>query len=643
MKNKIIIAFVIAGFVVAFTITSYQFGYFERAENLVYDVKAKFYRSQKVPPKNIKIVLIDDASIAALENVAGRWPWPRAIYSDLLDFLTTYGGAKAVLFDILFTERYDEVNDQALVDATQSSQNVVHSMVIKHEQPDKEKKYNIQLSRPMPEDFQRKYALRNVLGSMTLPPSEQNNDYSLPIAGLRTASRGVAVVEFPPDLDGVLRRTRPLREYQNAYYPVLGLTPFIDDTTKIIIGENAIQINDRILPIDASGNYLINMYDIERAEPISAGGIFASLQKIRQGDVEDLIVNPEEFKDSIVFVGVSAIGGADLKATPLSTRTPGVIMHVSLASNYLLNDFLMPPDRRLTILSVLAGVFLTTGFVFFSKRFLMRASFPLAILAAYGAYSLVAFQSNMIVEAVPFVFATVTSGFLSFGYLTFTEAVEKRRVSQLFTQYVSKDVLHEVLHNYKEYQKAASGTKVELTVLFSDIRGFTTISETTPPEKIVEMLNIHFTIMADIILRHNGTIDKYIGDAIMAFWGAPVRMADHAEQAVLAGKEMIEALEQVNAALRERGLDMEVKIGVGINTGVATIGEIGSEKKKNYTIVGDTVNLASRLESITKEYKSPLIYSEYTHEQIKDKIAGRLLGNVKVKGREKPVDIYTMN
>lgn len=641
MKNKIIIALVIVFLVAAFTITSYQIGYFERAENLVYDVKAKFYRSKKVPPKNIKVVLIDEASISVMEKIAGRWPWPREIYSEMLEFLTTYGGAKAVLFDILFTERYDETNDRALVNATQAAGNVIHSMVIKREEPDKEKKYNLQLNRPIPEEFQKKFAVRNAQGYLQVPLSEQNNDFLLPIEDLRSVSFGVAVVEFPPDLDNVLRRTRPLRDYQNAYYPVLGLAPFIDASSKIIIGENAIQINDRILPIDGNGNYLINMYDIDRVEPISAGGIFVSLEKIRSGDVEDLIVNPDEFKDSIVFIGVSAIGGADLKATPLSTRTPGVIMHVSLASNYLLNDFLMPPDRRLTILSVLVGVFLTAGVVFYSKRLLIRASFPMAVLAAYGGYSFIAFNSNMIVETVPFVFAAVTSGFLSFGYLTFTEAVEKRRVSQLFTQYVSKDVLHEVLHNYKEYQKAASGTKVELTVLFSDIRGFTTISETTPPEKIVEMLNIHFTIMADIILKHNGTIDKYIGDAIMAFWGAPVKMADHAEQAVLAGKEMIEALEQVNATLREKGLDMDVKIGVGINTGVATIGEIGSEKKKNYTIVGDTVNLASRLESITKEYKSPLIYSEYTHEQVKDKIEGRLLGNVKVKGRERPVDIYT--
>jgi len=641
MKNKIVIALVIAVFVAAFTITSYQFGYFERAENLIYDVKAKFYRSRKVPPKNIKIVLIDDASIAALENMAGRWPWPRAIYSDLLEFLATYGGAKAVLFDILFTERYDETNDRALVDATRQAGNVIHSMVIKREEPENDNKYNIQLNRPVPEDFRAKYAVRNVEGYLQVPVHELNNDFMLPIEGLRTASLGVAVVEFPPDLDGVLRRTRPLREHQNAYYPVLGLAPFIDASSKVIIGKKAIQINDRILPIDANGNFLINMYGIDTMEPISIGGIFASLQKIHQGDVEDLIVNPEEFKDCIVFVAVSAIGGADLKATPLATRTPGVIMHASLAGNYLMNDFLMPPDRRLTILSVLMGVFLTAGFVLFSKRLFIRASFPTAILAVYGWYSFFAFQSNMIVETVPFVFATVTSGFLSFGYLTFTEAVEKRRVSQLFTQYVSKDVLHEVLHNYKEYQKASTGTKVELTVLFSDIRGFTAMSENAPPEKIVEMLNIHFTIMADIILKHNGTIDKYIGDAIMAFWGAPLKMDDHAEQAVLAGKEMIEALDQVNATLSERGLDMEVKIGIGINTGVATIGEIGSEKKKNYTIVGDTVNLASRLESITKEYKSPLIISEYTYEKIKDKIVCAQLGNVKVKGREQPLNIYT--
>jgi adenylate cyclase len=318
-----------------------------------------------------------------------------------------------------------------------------------------------------------------------------------------------------------------------------------------------------------------------------------------------------------------------------------VILHVSLASNYIQNDFLTPPDRRLTVVMVLLGVFLTAGIVFFSKQFVAKASFPIGFLLFYGWYSFYAFKGNTLVETVPFVFATLMTSFLSFGYLTFTESLEKRRVSQLFTQYVNKDVLNEVLHNYKDYLKSSQGQKVEISILFSDIRGFTTISETTPPEKIVQMLNIHFSHMAAIILRNNGTIDKYIGDAIMAFWGAPLKNEKHAEDAVQAGIEMIQELEAVNRELRANGLEMEIKIGIGINTGEATIGEIGSEQKKNYTIVGDAVNLASRLESITKEYKTPLIYSEYTHNKIKDNIPGRVLGNVKVKGREQPVDIYT--
>jgi len=646
MKKKFTISLLIAFAVFSITVAFYFRGYFEKPEFFVYDTKAKLFRSDKVPPKNIKVILVDDASLKALEGVAGRWPWPRAIWADLLDFLSR-GGAKVVLFDILFTEqtgRNEEANDLALADATRDYGNVYHSMVTNRETPDDDRKFHDQLGLPLPAEFVQRFALSAVSGSLTVKPGSENNDYALPIEPLRKASRGVAVVEFAKDRDGVLRRTKPLREYQGKYFPVLGLAPFIDENTKISIRDDAIVINDRTLPLDRDGNCLINMFDIDRVVPYpySIGGILQSYQKMQSGDVENLAVSPDEFKDSVVFVAASAVGAQDLKATPLASSTPGVILHVSLASNYLQNDFLAPPDRRMTLLSIFIGACLTPWAVFYSKRFLVRLIFPLALLASYIGYSFIAFQSNLIIDTVPFIFATVTSSFLSFGYLTFTEAAEKRRVSHLFTQYVSKDVLHEVLHNYKEYQKASAGSKVELTVLFSDIRGFTTMSETTPPEKIVEMLNIHFSVMADIILKHNGTIDKYIGDAIMAFWGAPVKTADHPEQAVVAGQEMIEALQEVNATLRERGFEHEIKIGVGINTGVATIGEIGSEKKKNYTIVGDTVNLASRLESITKEYKTPLIFSEYTYEKIKEKINCTMLGNVRVKGREQPVNIYTL-
>jgi adenylate cyclase len=640
MNKKTVISILIPALAFAVTLSCYSLGVFEKPEFLLYDAKAKLFRSDKMPPITIKTILVDEASLKALEDVAGRWPWPRAIWADLLEFLSL-GGAKAVLFDVLFTERYDEKNDRALAAATRTSRNVYHSMMITRAEPDPGKKGAVGFGKPLPPDFASRFAVKKLTGGAAVKPGRENNEYALPIGPLHTVSKGVAVVEFPPDSDGVLRRTKPLREYQGKYFPVLGLAPFIGDTSAVVLREGSLSINDRTIPLDRDGNYFINMYDVKNVAPFSMSGIFASLQKIKQGEVEDLVVNPGEFKDAIVFVGSSAAATHDVKTTPLGQNVPGVIFHVALASNYLLNDFLTPPDRRLTLFSALLGAFLSSLVIFFSKRFFIRAAFPVLLLSVYAGLVLYAFTSNVLVEAVPFVFSTVSSSFLSFGYLTFTEGAEKRRVSHLFTQYVSKDVLNEVLHNYKEYVKSSAGQKVELTVLFSDIRSFTTMSETTPPEKIVEMLNVHFTAMADIILKHNGTIDKYIGDAIMAFWGAPVRTNNHAEQAVLAGIEMLEALKEVNKTLSERGFLHEVKIGVGINTGVATIGNIGSELKKNYTVVGDTVNLASRLESITKEHKTPLIFSEYTYEKIKDKIDCTLIGNVKVKGREQAVSIYT--
>ncbi len=643
MMKKIIIALLIALSVCILTLSLYLLGYLEKPESILYDIQAKLFRSDIATDSRIKVILVDDASLTSMANIAGTWPWPRAIWADLLDFLSI-GGARAVFFDLIFFEkdRYSEENDQALIDATAGFQNAYHSIFIKYEKPDVDEKNNSDLNRPMPPEFVNRFALKQVTGSLDLKKGSKNNDYTLPIAGLAEASKGMAVVEFTSDNDGIYRRTQPLREYQKSYFPVLGVVPFLDNTSTIAISEGSIAINDRKIPIDDKGNCIINMYDKDKVDTYSMSGVFASLQKIRQGEVEDLLVNPEIFKDSIVFIGASAVGLADLKPIPIARSAPGVMLHVFLANNYLKDDFMRPPNRRLTIASILISAFLTAWLVLFSKRFIMRTVFPTSLMVLFAGFAVLSFKANMQVEIVPFILSTVSTGFLSFGYLTLTEAVEKRRVSQLFTQYVSQDVLHEVLHNYKEYLKTSAGQKVELTVLFSDIRGFTTMSETTPPEKIVEMLNVHFSAMADIILKRKGTIDKYIGDAIMAFWGAPVRTNDHPEQAVLAAQEMLEALKGVNAALKERGFETEIKIGIGINTGVATIGEIGSEKKKNYTIVGDTVNLASRLESITKEYKSPLIFSEYTYEKIKNTVDCKLLGNVKVKGREQPVTIYTV-
>lgn len=637
-NSKIAITIAIFLFVFVATISGYVGGYFARTELLAYDFQVKQLRADRPTSPQVKVVLIDEASLKSMSQIAGRWPWPRAIWSDLLQFMQM-GGARAVLFDVLFLERQDKKNDGALIDATRDFGSAYHSLMILKE--DEDFNHAATLGRPLPAPLIEQFALRDISGALPQKQGEANNDYALPIDGLAAASKGIAVVEFAPDLDSSYRRTKPLREYQGHYFPVLGLAPFISLDTQVKISSESVQINDRSIPIDAAGYGLINMYDLKRIETYSMSGIFASLQKIRQGDVENLLVDPSIFSDSIVFIGASAIGTADLKSIPMHPSAPGVMLHAFFANNYLQNDFMSPPDRRITYLGIFLGILLTAWAVIFSRQLRYRLLIPALLLGLYLGYAALSFQANTQVEIVPFIVALVSTSFLCFGYLSFTEGAEKRRVAQLFTQYVSKEVLNEVLNHYKDYLKSSAGKKVEISVLFSDIRGFTTMSETTPPEEIVEMLNVHFKVMADIILKHNGTIDKYIGDAIMAFWGAPVETADHAERAVLAGQEMLEGLKEVNRILKERGFQHEIKIGIGINSGVATIGNIGSEQKKNYTIVGDTVNLAARLESITKEHQTPLLFSEYTQEQIKGKIDCRRVGNVTVKGRGQAVDIYT--
>lgn len=639
MSNKTVISLIVALLILIITIAGYQQRVFEKPELYLHDAQARLLRSDKAVNPKIKVILVDEAALKTMDSKLGRWPWPRAIWGDLLDYLSM-GGARSVLFDILFIEQdhANKANDKTLHASTRESKNVYHSMLIRHEEADD---VSLEKVPALPADFVNRFALKNVTRSPAIKPGTESNDFALPIARLAEVSKGVAVVEFEPDSDGVLRRTKPLREYQGKYFPVLGLAPFMDSNTPITIRENSITINDRTIPLDKNGNSLINMYGMNQIDTYSMSGVFKTLQQIRKGDDADLFLSPEIFKDSIVFIGASAIGAADLKSIPMHASAPGVLLHAFQANNYLQNDFMSPPVERLTYLSMFIGVFLTSWAVMFSKRLLIRVTLPLSMLALYIGYALFSFRSNMQVEMVPFIFSTVSTGFISFAYLTFTEGAEKRKVSHLFTQYVSKDVLDEVMNHYKDYLKSSAGHKVEITVLFSDIRGFTTMSENTDPEKIVEMLNVHFTVMADIILKHNGTIDKYIGDAVMAFWGAPVKTENHAEQAVLAGQEMLEGLKEVNRILKERGFEHEIKIGIGINTGMATIGNIGSDKKKNYTVVGDAVNLSSRLESITKEHKTPLLFSEYTYNKIKDRISCKLVGNVTVKGREQTVDIYT--
>jgi adenylate cyclase len=224
--------------------------------------------------------------------------------------------------------------------------------------------------------------------------------------------------------------------------------------------------------------------------------------------------------------------------------------------------------------------------------------------------------------------------------LLFTEEKEKNKIRKMFSQYVSPAALTAMVDDFENYAKAGNGSKETITVLFSDVRGFTSLSENLPPEQVVEILNFYFTKMTEAVHNHHGTIDKFIGDAIMAVWGAPIKSDTHAIDAVNAAKEMMEKLKEVNAWLDEQNLP-PLRIGIGVNTGEAVIGSVGSEQKADYTVIGDTVNLASRLEGVTKQYDCEIIVSESTKKALNDRVPCHVVDMIKVKGKEQAIKIYS--
>jgi adenylate cyclase len=624
----------------------YLFGFFSRIEWLSYDYRMRLFKANSNGHPDVVVILIDEASLRAMNPLVGRWPWPRSIFADLIEFLAM-GGAKAVAFDILFTENErgyglsaGEIspNDRRLIDSTGEFKNVYHAFQLLVDEEDEFNK-NL-LNRPLPEDFKAKLDLRGrvkliLQGKLFLT---LNNNYYIPMPDLYKAARGAGVVEFAPDTDGVYRRTMPFREYQDGIYPALSMAPLIDilKPGEIALKEGNLFIDDLSIPVN-KGSYLINMYG--RFNTYSMSGILASIQKIRSGDIENLMVNPDEFKDKIVFVGASAVGVEDLKATPISNKTPGVFLHASIVSNMLYKDFLNISGRVSTII-VIFILSLITGLAILSlNRFYIQVILPVILSIIYSSWVIFLFKNNMVSDLVPPIFTIILSWLAAFSYLAFTEGKDKKKVRRMLSQYVSPAVLGEVVDKYEDYIKANIGTKENLTVMFSDIRGFTNMSEVLKPEEVVGILNQYLSAMVDVIFKYNGTLDKFIGDAIMAFWGAPVRTDTHAIYAVDAAIIMTRELHRLNNDFKEKGLPV-LDIGVGINTGEVILGNIGSEKKLDFTVIGDNVNLASRLEGLSKVYHSRVLLTESTYNKLYGKIPCRLIDMVRVKGRVHPVKIY---
>jgi adenylate cyclase len=339
------------------------------------------------------------------------------------------------------------------------------------------------------------------------------------------------------------------------------------------------------------------------------------------------------------LIGSSAAGIMDLVATPFSSRIPGVEVHANVIDNLIRNDAMAWENYTEIGLTyaiiIFAGLLLVIVLVYFGP--FLGFSAGLAILGSIvaGNYRLLFVNRELlgvsyILSSLMVIFMTVSL----FNY--FFEGRKRLFIRRAFSHYVSPSVVNELLKNPEKLHLSVESR--EVTILFCDIRNFTTLSEVTPATEIGQLLNQYFSLMTEIIIRHNGMVDKYIGDAIMAIWGTPLDDRQHAANAVRAALDMVAALDPANTPLQLAGKNIEV--GIGINTGFVSAGNFGSSKRFDYTVLGDNVNLASRIEGLTKFYKNKILISEYTAKALPKDMSCRFIDTVMVKGRNKSVDLF---
>jgi adenylate cyclase len=640
-KKKILIAVLISSIISLLVSICLILNIFKVFELKTVDLRQNITRSGKKTPKDIVVILIDESSLKALENVYGRWPWSRRVHADLIKYLAL-SGAKNIIFDILFTEKMEKSlasEDLELVYAVKDASNVTLASQMLVDNPDEFNK--TLLNKSMPDKIKEKFALK--VSKTDDNFLQDNNNFYMPFPELSEVANKIGVATFHPDKDGVYRQVPLIFKYQNSYYPGLSLTGALDNFSVVAdLDKDLLMLKkaDNLLEIpQINGKFYINMYGEYNA--FSYCGVLSSYYMLMKGEIDKIIVPPETFSNKTVFIGASAAGVEDLKHTSISTTTPGVFLHISALSNIITNDFVIFIPCWVNVLIIFALSFLTSFIVFYVLNIYKSSIYPIVILLSYLSLSVLFYYlNNIVIDVFHVLLSALLSYTSSFIYLNLTEGKDKKKIKNILSQYVSPHILSQVIDKTKEdFLKAEIGTCENVTILLSDIRSFTDISENYPPEKVVEMLNFYLSKMTQIIFDNKGTLDKFIGDAILAFWGAPVKDINHPHFAVKAGLSMLKEMQNINKYFATKGLP-EINIGIGINTGDVIVGNIGSEKKLDYTIIGDNVNLTARLESLNKYYSTNIIISETTYEIIKNEIKCRILDYVIVKGKTKPIKIF---
>ena len=625
----------------------------DRLENIAYDARIRATTQKKIDER-IVIIDLDERSL----TIEGHFPWSRAKMARLIDKLFNEYGILLLAMDVVFAER-DETESQERLDqviAAQQDPVIIQALEIVRSELDNDTVF-ADAMRDLPVVLgyyfthdPRKRITKGKLPAPVITADElagidlgfvEAEGYGANLHVLQEAAMSSGYYENPlQDDDGVIRRAPLLQMYKGDLYESLafaaariyvGGTPELDVVGTADSGYKAIEnikLGRHVIPVDHNAAALVPYR-----------GKRGSFRYISATDIlNDTVENPDVLIGAAAFLGTTAPGLVDLRATPVASVFPGVEIHANLMAGILDDSFKQRPawilgaELLFIILIGIALSFLLPDLDAVWATLMTIAMMGMTIIANMHFWT----EQNIVFHLAPAVLL-ITALFLfnmSYGFLT--ESRSRNMLGSLFGQYVPEELVDEMSSDPSHF--SMKGDSRDMTVMFSDIRSFTTLSEGLEPDELSNLLNLYLTPMTEVVHNHKGTIDKYIGDAMMAFWGAPVKSARHANDALDAALEMMEKLKYINRQFKARGWP-EVKIGIGINSGNMNVGNMGSSFRMAYTVLGDEVNLASRLEGLTKQYNTHIIVGEKTRDRITNYYF-RELDRVRVKGKDRPVKIF---
>jgi adenylate cyclase len=664
MKTRWLNAFTVSVLITLLSLYIYSLdlSFFKLLELKAYDFKISLRGTRPVSDQ-VVIVAIDEHSLKR----EGRWPWSRTRLAKLVDKLTE-SGAAVIGFDFLFPEKdiyvpFNKVkselekqdlsgmdkkklmgwlegvsdSDSQFADAIRRSERTVLGYFV----------YSTaeQAAGSAEEMGPKEFTLLDFSQYSMVQSSEQSitpyflhSMYAvgLSLPSLMDAANSAGYVSFVPENDGVIRFMPMVQAHKEALFPPLSLQ-MLREATKLSavvrifphrVGE--VRLGDSPIPVTESGEFLVNYYGPQK-----------TFTYLSASDVLDGTVGRLQLKDKIVLVGASAAALHDLHTTPYGSLYPGVEVHANIIENILQQDFLERPPwvRVLDVTMILVtGILLGVVALYFKA-----VGTALLLVVGVGGYLVVDYllftQQGLWVHTVFPVFSQFLVYFgITLYRFTFEER-EKRFIKSAFSQYLAPAVVDQLVENPKLLN--LGGENKVLTAFFSDIAGFSSISEQLTAGELVILLNEYLTEMTDIVMKYEGTVDKFEGDAIIAFFGAPIDFKDHATRTCYAALDMQKRLAQLRSAWKKKGRH-ELFMRIGINTGEVTVGNMGSENRFDYTMIGDPVNVAARLEGVNKQYYTYTMLSEFTYELAKDDIEARELDSIRVVGKKEPIKIYEL-